>query len=152
MSFDRQALPEPASYFENAGLILQGRGTWQTTTCHFHGGRTTMRVNLESGAWVCMSCAVKGGDVLAYEMQSTGADFVDAARALGAWTDEGRTQAPATPKAFSARNALSVLASEANLVAVAASNVAYGTQLTSYDLARVQTAAQRINLIRETYP
>jgi hypothetical protein len=152
MSFDRQALPEPESYFENAGLILQGHGTWRTTTCHFHGGRTTMRVNIKSGAWVCMSCAQKGGDVLAYEMKATGADFVDAARALGAWTHDGRTPAPATPKAFSARDALSVLASEANLAAVAASNVANGTQLTPDDLARLQTAAQRINLIRETYP
>ena len=152
MSFDRQALPEPASYFENAGLILQGRGSWRTTTCHFHGGRTTMRVNIKSGAWVFMSCAQKGGDVLAYEMKATGADFVAAARALGAWTHDGRTPAPATPKPFSTREALSVLAVEANLAAIAASNVAYGTQLTSDDLARLQTAAQRINLIRETYP
>jgi hypothetical protein len=152
MSFIRQNLPEPETYFENAGLSLQGRGAWRTTACHFHGGRATMRVNLESGGWVCMSCAVKGGDVLAYEMQSTGADFVDAARALGAWTDDGRTRAPATPKAFSARDALSVLSSEANLAAVAASNVAYGTQLTPDDLTRLQTAAQRINLIRKTYP
>jgi hypothetical protein len=152
MSFDRQALPEPEFYFENAGLILQGRGTWRTTTCNFHGGRTTMRVNIRSGAWVCMSCGQKGGDVLAYEMKVTGADFVDAARALGAWKDDGRTPAPATPKAFSARDALSILASEANLAAVAASNVAYGTQLTPDDLARLQTAAQRINLIREIYP
>lgn len=151
MSFNRQNLPEPETYFENAGLILQGRGAWRTTACHFHGGRATMRVNLKSGAWVCMSCAVKGGDVLAYEMRSTGADFVDAARALGAWTDDGRTPAPATPKAFSARDALSVLASEANLVAVAASNVAYGTQLMPDDLAQLQTAAQRINLIQKTY-
>jgi CHC2 zinc finger len=152
MSFDRQALPVPESYFENTGLILQGRGTWRTTTCYFHGGRTTMRVNLKSGAWVCMSCGQKGGDVLAYEMKATGADFVHAARALGAWTDDDRTPAPATPKAFSARDALSVLASEANLAAVAASNVAHGTQLTPDDLARLQTAAQRINLILETYP
>jgi hypothetical protein len=62
MSFDRQALPEPASYFENAGLILQGRGTWRTTTCHFHGGRTTMRVNIKSGAWVCMSSLCSSAD------------------------------------------------------------------------------------------
>lgn len=111
-----------------------------------------MRVNIKSGAWVCMSCGQKGGDVLAYEMKVTGADFVDAARALGAWTHDGRTPAPATPKAFSARDALSVLASEANLAAVAASIVANGKQLTPDDLARLQTAAQRINLIRETYP
>lgn len=36
MSFDRQALPEPESHFENAGLILQGRGTW----------RSAQRINL----------------------------------------------------------------------------------------------------------
>jgi hypothetical protein len=74
MSFDRQALPEPESYFQNTGLILQGRSKWRTTTCHFHGGRTTLRVNIESGAWVCMSCGERGGDVLAYEMQTNGAD------------------------------------------------------------------------------
>jgi DNA primase len=152
MSFDRQALPEPNSYFENTGLILQGRGTWRTTTCNFHGGRTTMRVNIKSGAWVCMSCGQKGGDVLAYEMEVTGADFVDAARALGAWIDDDRTSAPATPKPFSTREALSVLAGEANLAAIAASNVAYGTQLTPDDLGRLQIAAQRINLIRGIYP
>jgi hypothetical protein len=152
MSFDRQALPEPDSYFENAGLILHGRGKWRTTTCHIHGGRKTLRVNLQSGAWVCMSCGQKGGDVLAYEMKTTGADFVAAARALGAWTDKGWTPAPASPKPFSTLEALSVLAVEANLAAIAASNVAYGAQLTLDDLARLQTAAQRINLIRGIYP
>lgn len=152
MSFDRQALPEPEFYFENTGLILQGRGTWRTTTCNFHGGRTTMRVNIKSGAWVCMSCGQKGGDVLAYEMKVTGADFVDAARALGALIDDDRTSAPATPKPFSTLEALSVLAVEANLAAIAASNVAYGAQLTPDDLSRLQTAAQRINLIRGIYP
>ena len=152
MSFDREKLPEPGSYFESAGLILRGNGKWRTTSCHFHGGRTTLRVNLESGAWVCMSCSQKGGDVLAYEMQSTGTDFVAAARLLGAWTDDGRRLAPANAKPSSTREALSVLAIEANLTAVAASNLAYGTQLTDDDLARLQTAAQRINLIRETYP
>lgn len=152
MSFDREALPEPDSYFESAGLILRGHGKWRTTTCHFHGGRRTLRVNLESGAWVCMSCGPKGGDVLAYEMKATGSDFVDAARTLGAWTDDDRTSAPATPKPFSTREALSVLAVEANLAAIAASNVAYGVQLTPDDLARLQTSAQRINLIRGIYP
>jgi hypothetical protein len=77
-----------------------------------------MRVNLESGAWVCMLYAQKVGDVLAYEMQATGADFVDAARALGAWTDDGRTPGRATPKPFSAREALRVLADKANPTAV----------------------------------
>jgi hypothetical protein len=99
-----------------------------------------------------MSCGQKGGDVLAYEMKVTGADFLDAARALGAWRVDDRTLAPATPKPFSTREALSVLADEANLAAIAASNVAYGAQLTPDDLSRLQTAAQRINLIRGIYP
>jgi len=149
MTFQREALPEPQSYFENAGLVLQGRGKWRSTTCTFHGGTTSMRVNLETGAWVCMSCAVKGGDVLAYEMQSTGAEFVEAAKALGAWIDDGRPAPAPTP--FSARAALSVLAKESNLVAVAAGNVAFGTTLTPADLARVQVSARRINTIYEVF-
>ena len=85
MPFDRTRLPEPAGYFASQGLTLKGphRSPWQTTACSFHGGSDSMRVNVINGAFVCMNCGVKGGDVLAYEMQASSLEFVAAAKALG---------------------------------------------------------------------
>ena len=90
MTFNRDQLPDPSAYFEEQGLKLKGprSAKWKSTECKFHGGRNSMRVNMATGAWVCMACGAKGGDVLAYEIQSTGADFIDACKAVGAWTDE----------------------------------------------------------------
>ena len=64
--FMRDRLPDPVSFFEAEGLTLTGPGKWKTTRCDFHDGSDSMRVNSESGAWRCMNCGAKGGDVLAY--------------------------------------------------------------------------------------
>ena len=85
MTFQRENLPEPVSYFESQGHVLNGPGKWKTTNCAFHGGSDSMRVNVHSGAWRCMNCGESGGDVLAYEMKITGKEFVEAAKAIGAW-------------------------------------------------------------------
>ena len=153
MSFDRTRLPDATTYFENQGLQLKGpRGAkWKTTTCNFHGGSDSMRVNTGVGAWVCMSCGEKGGDVLAYEMAATGGDFMDAAKALGAWVDDGQMPVQQKPSPLSARQALSVLTYEANLAAVAAGNVAHGTLLGAADLARLLVASRRISQIAEAF-
>lgn len=153
MSFDRSLLPEPTTYFENAGLKLSGprSAKWKTTECKFHGGSDSVRVNTATGAFVCMACGVKGGDVLSYEMQSTGADFVTAAKELGAWIDDGKPQAEQKPTPLPPRAALSVLGFEATLAAVAAGNLARGVALTDADRARLMKAAGRINLIAEAY-
>lgn len=151
MSFDRNLLPHAPTYFESKGLKLKGPpgAKWKTTSCNFHGGSDSMRVKPAAGAWVCMSCGESGGDVLAYEMAATGADFIDAARALGAWVDDGRPPGRRKPSPLSSRQALSVLAYEATLAAVAACNVANGTRLSAADRARLRVAARRISLIAE---
>ena len=151
MSFQRENLPEPVGYFENCGLVLKGPGKWKTTACNFHGGSDSMRVNTGSGAWVCMSCGETGGDLLAYEMKSTGAEFVDACKAVGAWVDDGRAPVHHKPSPLNPRQALSVLAFEATLTAVAAGNAGHGVVLSAADLARLLTAAGRINLIAEAF-
>ncbi len=51
MSFDRERMPDPVSYFEGEGLKLSGPGKWKTTGCTFHGGSDSMRINVASGAW-----------------------------------------------------------------------------------------------------
>lgn len=152
MSFDRNLLPEPISYFESKGLKMSGpaRSKWKTTDCTFHGGNS-MRVNVTSGAWVCMNCGEKGGDVLAYEIKTSGNDFVEAAKHLGAWVEDGRQSVQQKPTPLSPRQALSVMAFEATLIAVAAGNVANGVSLTDVDQARVMVASNRITRLVEAF-
>ena len=153
MPFDRTHLPDATTYFENQGLILKGprSAKWKTTTCKFHGGSDSLRVNVTSGAWVCMSCGEKGGDVLAYEIKVSGREFVDAANALGCWIDDGRPPVATKPTPLSPRLALSVMAFESTLAAVAAGNVANGVELTDADRARLMVAANRINRLVEAF-
>ncbi|HMN20576.1 MAG TPA: hypothetical protein PKA16_04195 [Ottowia sp.] len=151
MSFDRTRLPDSLTYFEGSGLKLTGRGKWRTAPCIFHGGSDSMRVNLETGGWVCMAgCGARGGDVLAYEMASAGRDFATAAKALGAWIEDGKP-APIRPTPISARDALGLLADEADLIALAGARVGRGAALNDEDRARVLTAAGRVRRIRELF-
>ncbi len=151
MSFDRNQLPDPVSYFEGQDLRLTGHGKWRTTSCTFHGGSDSMRINVASGGWCCMSCGESGGDVLAYSMKLHGLEFVDAAKALGAWVDDGRPVQQHKPTPLSARAAISAMAFEATLTAIAAGNIAHGIQLTDTDRARLRVAAQRITTISEAF-
>ena len=153
MAFDRTHLPDPATYFENQGLTLKGprSAKWKTTTCNFHGGLDSLRVNIASGAWACMSCGEKVGDVLAYEMKDSSKEFVDAAKALGCWIDDGRPPVATRPTPLSPRLALSVMAFESTLIAVAAGNVTNGVALNDADRARLLVAANRINRLVEAF-
>lgn len=145
MSFDRAMMPEPIGFFEARGLPLVGRGKWRTTRCEFHGGSDSVRVNTATGGWICMSCGAKGGDVLAYAMQADGADFVAAAKALGAWIDDGRP-AP-KPRPFSAADALSCLAIELNVCLLVINDAKGGALPNNSDWARFIEAAGRIEAI-----
>lgn len=153
MSFDRTLLHEPVTYFEVSGHKLTGpaRAKWKTTNCRFHGGSDSMRVNTVTGAWVCMSCGVKGGDVLAYHMQAHGLDFVEAAKSIGAWVEDGKPQANHKPNALSPRNALEVLGFESTLVAVAACNLAAGRPISEADRARLLVCCNRIKRLVEDF-
>lgn len=147
MTFIRENLPDTVAYFESEGLKLEGRGKWRTTECRFHGGSDSMRVNTASGGWCCMSCNAKGGDVLAHFMAEHGADFITAARLLGAWQEDGKPSRHRRPTPLPASQAIQVLAFESNLTAVAAGNIAHGVMLTDTDRARLYVAAQRIQAI-----
>lgn len=151
MGFDRSMLPDPATFYDDAGLRLTGRGKWRSTSCVFHGGSDSLRINLASGAFVCMAgCGARGGDVLAYHIAAHGMDFVDAAKSLGAWVDDGKT-APTRPTPLSPRAALEVLKFEAVLVAIAAGNLAKGVGISHADRGRVLQAAGRISRITEIF-
>lgn len=151
MSFDRDRLPDPVAYFADEGLKLSGKGKWRTTECKFHGGSDSMRVNVATGAWVCMACNAKGGDVLAHFMAEHGLDFISAAKLLGCWQDDGKPSKPHRPKPLPATAAIQALAFEATLTAISAGNIAHGVTLTDIDRARLYVAARRINHIAEVF-
>ena len=151
MGFERDRLPDAVSYFENQGLALKGPGKWKTTRCNFHDGSDSMRVNTASGAWVCMACGVKGGDVLAYEMQSTGAEFIRAAQELEAWVDDGRSPAIVKPTSLPPRAALEALAFESLVVALAGADLTKGKPLAPTDLKRLHVAVGRIQALAGEY-
>ncbi len=151
MTFDRNRLPDPVSYYESEGLVFTSRGKWRTTACKFHGGSDSMRINTETGGFMCMSCDEKGGDVLAYHQAVHGLEFVDAAKALGAWIDDGRPAPQHRPTALSPRDALQLLEREAMLIAVAAGNVAHGVVLSDDDRKRVLQSAGRITRVTEMF-
>ena len=153
MTFDRNLLPEPITYFENQGLILKGprSAKWKTTACNFHDGSDSMRINTANGAWRCMNCGESGGDVLAYEIKAYCREFVEASKALGCWVKDERPKPNYKPTTLSPRLALSVMAFESTLVAIAAGNVAYGVKLSEIDRARLIVAANRINRLVEEF-
>ena len=68
MTLDRTRLPDPLGYYEAQGLTFrERRGKWRTAGCPFHGSSDSLRVNTESGAFICMAgCGARGGDVLAF--------------------------------------------------------------------------------------
>ena len=151
MTFDRTRLPDPATYFDSEGLKRTGRGKWKTTACTFHGGSDSMRINTATGAWVCMCCGEKGGDVLAHHIKRHGLDFITAAKALGAWIDDDKPHVPRKPAPLPPRAALQVIGFEATFTAVAAGNVAHGVQLSEQERARLMVAVARINRLVEAY-
>jgi hypothetical protein len=84
--FVRERLPNPAKYFESEGIALRGCGTWRDAVCPFHDDTTpSLRVHAETGAYRCMACGARGGDVLSFHRRRHGLGFVAAAEALGAW-------------------------------------------------------------------
>ena len=84
--FSRQAMPGAISYYESQNIILKGNGAWRDAVCPFHQDRKpSLRINVEKGAYRCMVCGARGGDVLAFHMHKHGINFVEACKQLGAW-------------------------------------------------------------------
>ncbi len=147
MSFDRTRLPDPLDYYQDQGLTIAKRGNrgWRTTNCPFCDSRDNGNINLESGGYHCWGCVAKGGDVVAFHMALHGKDFVQAAKDLGAWVEDGKPAQRTRPMPVSYKDALSAIAHEGQLIAVAAASIGKGKALPTEDLNRVLQAAGRIN-------
>ena len=150
--FLRGRLPEPISFFELEGLPLKGRGKWRTTRCELHDGSDSMRVNTASGAWVCMNCGAKGGDVLGYSMRRHGLGFVEAARMLGAYSDDDKPhRGPAKAAALSPRDAMAAIAFEHLVQVVVIADIRRGLIPTDGDWQRFLTSIGRTQALAEAY-
>jgi hypothetical protein len=150
--FIRDRLPDPGSFFEAEGLTLTGRGKWRTTRCDFHGGSDSMRINAQSGAWRCMTCGAKGGDVLAYAMQRHCEGFIEAARALGAYVEDGKPhRGQAQPATLPARDAMQLAASELLLALLVISDIKIGLIPSEGDWQRFIQSAGRLQALAEEY-
>ena len=128
--FQRDRLPEPTAYYrDTAGLPLTGKGKWVTTRCEFHDGSDSMRIHTETGAFKCMAeCGARGGDVLAYHRAARGLGFVEAARELGAYVDDGKLYTGSTrPSQPSARALLQLCSRDLMLCAVVLADTLNGT-------------------------
>jgi CHC2 zinc finger len=146
--FVRTQLPDPATYYDGEGLTFKGPGKWKTTRCDFHGGSDSMRINVESGAFVCMACGVKGGDVLAHHMQVHGLEFIEAARALGAYVDDGRPhRGQSKPTTLPARSAIQVVREDVLVCALVAIDASHGKAISNTDRQSVIEAAARVEFV-----
>ena len=149
MAVDQNRKPPTHEVMQHYGAKLaHGKGKWFTLSCDFHGGGDSMRVNAETGGWCCMACEKKGGDSIAYLMELEGIGFVEAAKKLDCWVDDGKST-PTKPASFSARQALEVLAIETNIVVVTALSVAAGHPITQVDKDRLIQAARRVQFVSE---
>lgn len=146
--FERDQLPDAAAYFEGEGLTLKGRGKWRTTECKFHGGSDSMRIHLDRGAFVCMSCGAKGGDLLAYHMATHGMGFVEAAKVLGAYREDGTAHQGGTrPAILPARALLALVAAELHVASIIAADMGRGQRISADDKVRLLAAAGRIGYV-----
>jgi DNA primase len=86
--FSRKDLPSSITYYEKQGVKLKGGGAWRDAICPFHADtKPSLRVNVEKGAYRCMVCGARGGDVLAFHMHKHGLGFIQSAKEIGAWVE-----------------------------------------------------------------
>lgn len=150
--FLKDHLPDTHSYFDSEDVRLVGRGAWKTGPCQFHGGGDSLRVNTKSGGWVCMACGVKGGDVLSYHMQMYGMEFVEAAKALGAYVeDDRRYTGKTTPTTLSARDAMQVIAHELLVLFVVIADIRAGVIPPDDDWQRFVVGAGRVETLAREF-
>ena len=84
LQFDRERLPRAVEYFQRAGLRLIGRGPWRSALCCFHDEqRPSLRINVETGAYRCMACGARGGDLVDFHRARHGLSFRAALVDLG---------------------------------------------------------------------
>jgi DNA primase len=89
--FLRKKLPSSITYYQSQDIQLRGGGAWRDAICPFHKDtKPSLRVNIEKGAYRCMVCGARGGDILAFHMHKHGLGFIQACQELGAWVEDSK--------------------------------------------------------------
>lgn len=84
--FDKAKLPPPHNFYAAQFTLRRSTRTWVNVSCPFHDDkRPSMSLNLESGAFKCHACGVRGGDIVDFYMKKNDCNFKSAVQALGAW-------------------------------------------------------------------
>jgi len=72
----------PADYYQHElpGAILKKYGWNDAGLCIFHNDtqKGSFRINTQTGAYCCFACQIKGGDIIAFEMNKYGLNFTEA--------------------------------------------------------------------------
>lgn len=85
--FNRDLLPITSDYYSRELKRFYKRNNNQATAlCPFHNERhPSFSVNLKSGAFLCFSCGMSGGDIIDFYMKRHNVNFINACEALGVW-------------------------------------------------------------------
>ncbi|MEI6270542.1 MAG: CHC2 zinc finger domain-containing protein [Methylococcaceae bacterium] len=80
----------PLDFFthELPNAQLKNHGWTDGGLCPFHWDNKpgSFMVNVETGAFICFSCGVKGGDIISFTMLRHALDFIEALKTLaGDW-------------------------------------------------------------------
>jgi hypothetical protein len=92
--FDPALLPSARGFYQRelGELTRPDHKGWARpkTGCPFHdsNSKTSFRVNLDSGGFLCFSCGAKGGDLIDYVRFRDRSDFKAACQTLGVWRGE----------------------------------------------------------------
>ncbi len=153
MTFVRENLLDPVSYFEGRGQKIVGKhGKRFRTSCAIHGGDSeTLSVLREDGGFNCFSCGAKGGNIVDYAMQADGVDFVTACKSLGAWVDDGHPLTPKCPKPIPRNVAMVILEFETLLNRIEDMHFARYIVPTLETHNRLLVATERIEQITEVF-
>lgn len=151
--FIPENLPNPLDFFDSVGVQLTGSGRWRNGPCHFHDGNDSLRINTQSGGWICLNCNVSGMDILSYRMLIAQEHFVKAARALEAWQgdDHDPPKHLIEPRPISASDAIQILAIEARIVAWATLNLDRIDLISGAERTRLKLASKRVIQISKAF-
>lgn len=92
----RPELLEPPQVFYarelDGRLSRPNHAGWSSAPCPFHKSEsrgnkksTAFAIRCDSGAFICLSCGAKGGDIVSFIMLRDGLSFREAAQKLNAW-------------------------------------------------------------------
>lgn len=79
-------LPGPISYYRSLfpSLRVSSQATWVSVTCCFHDdSNPSLRLNIQTGAFRCFGCGIKGAGIIAFQMRRSLMSFQEALCFLG---------------------------------------------------------------------